>query len=96
MDLQDLKLYLRLDHDDEDDFLTGLLKASELYLENAGCKTNYESELYSLAVKMLVSHWYENRCITGNFGNLELSLNSIITQLRDVKIRDEEELENEE
>ena len=96
MDIKDIKLFLRIDHDEEDDFLQGLLKASELYLENAGCKTNYDNELYSLAVKLLVSHWYENRCITGNLGYLEFSLNSIITQLRDVKIKDEEEVENEE
>lgn len=96
MNLQDIKLYLKIDHDEEDDFLIGLLKASELYLENAGCKRNYESELYSLAVKMLVSHWYENRCITGNIGNLELSLNSIIVQLREVKTKGAEEVENEE
>ena len=89
MDLQEVKLYLKIDHDEEDDFLTGLLKASELYLENAGCKTNYENKLYSLAVKMLVSHWYENRCITGNLGYLEFSLNSIIIQLREVKVDEE-------
>ena len=89
MDLQEVKLYLKIDHDEEDDFLTGLLKASELYLENAGCKTNYKNELYSLAVKLLVSHWYENRCITGNFGYLEFSLNPIIIQLREVKVDEE-------
>ena len=96
MDIKDIKLFLRIDNDEEDDFLQGLLKASELYLENAGCKKNYDNELYSLAVKLLVSHWYENRCITGNLGYLEFSLNSIITQLRDVKIKDEEETNNEE
>ena len=61
MDLQKVKLFLRIDNDEEDDFLQGLLRASELYLENAGCKKNYDNELYSLAVKLLVSHWYENR-----------------------------------
>ena len=89
MDLQKVKLFLRIDNDEEDDFLTGLLKASELYLENAGCKKNYDNELYSLGVKLLVSHWYENRCITGNLGYLEFSLNSIIIQLKEVKVDEE-------
>ncbi len=96
MELEEIKLYLRVDYDEEDELLLGLQKASEEYLYNAGCIKNYDNNLYKIAVKMLISHWYENRCITGNLGNLEFSLNSIIVQLREVKTKDVEEVENEE
>ena len=51
------------------------------YLKNAGCVVT-EGELYNLAIKILVSHWYENREVLGKADRLAHSLDSIITQLK--------------
>lgn len=82
MDLQEIKEYLRIDGDEEDNLLAGLQLAAEKYLENAGIAPNYDNELYKLAVKLLVCHWYETREPIGNAGELAFSLRHIIAQLK--------------
>ncbi len=86
MDIKDIKVFLRIDHDEEDELIQSLIKSGEEYLENAGCKTNYDSELYNLAVKMLISHWYENRGLIGSVDFIKYSLESIIYQLRETNL----------
>lgn len=61
MPLDELKGYLRLDDDSDDILIDSLKVAAEEYLLNAGIVENYTRQLYSLAVKMLVANWYENR-----------------------------------
>lgn len=84
MTIDDIKKYLRIDYDDEDSLLSSLNNAAEQYLYNSGA-INLQGPLYDLAIKMLISHWYENR-VAVNIGSiskeLEFSLNSIITQLK--------------
>ncbi|KNF07010.1 putative phage protein [Gottschalkia purinilytica] len=85
MELEELKLFLRLDHGEEDDLLKSFQLSAEMYLNNAGINKNYENELYKLAIKILVSHWYENRTTetTGpNFHRVAFSLENIILQLQ--------------
>lgn len=82
MELNELKLYLRVDGDEDDSVLADLKKAAEEYLSNAGVAKNYDKELYKLAIKLLVSHWYENRAIVGKADKLAFSLDSIILQLK--------------
>ena len=85
MELEELKLYLRVDGTDDDTLISGLQLAGEEYLTNAGITKDYTKELYKLAVRLLVGHWYDNR-IAVNVGsiskNLEYSLSSIILQLK--------------
>lgn len=80
MELAEIKLFLRIDHDDEDTFLTSLKAAAELYLTNAGVTQTYDNKLYCLAVQMLIAHWYETRG-EGVAKDLEFSLKRIILQL---------------
>ena len=61
MGLDEIKLYLRIDTDDEDELLSSLQLSAEEYLLNAGIEKDYEKQLYKLAVKLLISNWYENR-----------------------------------
>lgn len=85
MDLRELKEYLRIDFEEDDILLRSLLLAAEEYLYNAGIKRDYKKSLYSLAIKLLVKHWYDNRecVVAGNVNNkLEYSLNAILAQLR--------------
>jgi len=79
--IDEIKLYLRIDHDYEDDLLYTLLSSAAIYLKNAGCMVT-EGELYNLAIKILVSHWYENRELTGKADKIAYSLDNIITQLK--------------
>ena len=84
-DVQWLNKDCDVDHDEEDLLLEGFQKASETYLANAGIEKDYDNELYKLAVKILLSHWYENRTVetTGaNFHKVSFSLDTIITQLQ--------------
>lgn len=62
-----VKPYLRVDGDYDDDVITSLVLSANAKLKGSGVKEPGESvdeemkELYKLAIKMLVSHWYENR-----------------------------------
>ena len=82
--LEKIKEYLKIDGNDEDITIQTLITSAELYLKNAGVIEDYQNELYDLAIKMLVLHWYENResVLVGSISKkLEFSLSNIITQL---------------
>lgn len=83
--LPEIKLYLRIDHIEDDEFIKILKQASETYLFNAGIKKSYENALYKLAILLLISNSYENRTpvLVGSISKaIEFSLQSIITQLQ--------------
>ncbi|SHH05956.1 uncharacterized phage protein (possible DNA packaging) [Tepidibacter thalassicus DSM 15285] len=84
MDISEVKEFLRLEQDytEEDMLLDNLITAAEEYLTNAGVNKDYTKELYKLAIKLLVSHWYENREVTGKADKLAFSLETIILQLK--------------
>lgn len=85
MELEELKLYLRVDSEDENSLISELQLGAEEYLLNAGVNKDYTKKLYKLAVKLLVNHWYDNRdsVLIGSISkSMEFSLASIITQLK--------------
>jgi uncharacterized phage protein (predicted DNA packaging) len=63
MELSELKLYQKIDSDADDDLTESLKLAAETYLLNAGIIKDYSNELYKLAIKILTTHWSENRCV---------------------------------
>ena len=79
--LEEIKNYMRIDEDYEDSLINSLIESANIYLLNAGVQ-NFENDLYKLAVKMLVLHWYENREVIGEAKKLAFSLDNIITQLQ--------------
>jgi uncharacterized phage protein (predicted DNA packaging) len=81
LSLAEIKEFLKIDGIEEDTLINGLLLAAKLYLANAGATIN-NTELYNLAVKLLVGHWYENRNIIGKADKIAFSLDCIITQLK--------------
>ncbi|MCD3211112.1 phage gp6-like head-tail connector protein [Clostridium botulinum C/D] len=92
MELKDIKEYLRLDPEDidEDIAVSSFLSAAKSYIFTAtGINTElYESlnneakELYNLAIKLLVSEWYSNRCVNAvHAAKLSFSLDAILTAL---------------
>lgn len=79
-----VKNYLRIDGAEDDSLLDLLIEAAKEYLANAGVVES-EQKLYTIAVMLLVSHWYENRgaVLVGTISKtMELSLISIILQLK--------------
>ena len=78
MDLSEVKLYLRLDTDDEDELILEFISAAEMYLESSGVFPDYTNPQYTLAVKMLVSEYYDGRTLNGTMG---IMFKSIIVQL---------------
>ncbi|MBV2197456.1 head-tail connector protein [Bacillus velezensis] len=82
VNLEDMKGYLRVDGDEEDNLISSLISAAEKHLQESGVKDT-ENDLYSLAVKMLVTEWYEHRGATDE-GNKKLSysLQSMILLLK--------------
>lgn len=85
MDLEEVKQYLRIDDGEEDYLIDSLIRASHQYLVNAGVNEDSidnNQELYRLAMKLLIAHWYEKREITGKAEQLAFSLSAILMQLR--------------
>lgn len=85
MELNEIKSYLKIDFDDDDRLILDLLSAAEEYLANAGVKKNYKSNLYKLALRILISHWYLNRNVIAvgtTSSEVDYSLKRIIIQLQ--------------
>ena len=85
MDLEEVKQYLKVDYEEEDDLISSLVGAAHKYLVNAGISKDSidnNQELYKLAMKLLIAHWYEKREITGKAEQLAFSLSAILMQLR--------------
>ncbi|MEG0282286.1 MAG: head-tail connector protein [Clostridia bacterium] len=58
-----------------------LVKAAILYMKNKGINESADA-LYSLALKMLVLHWHDNREVIGKADKLAFSLESILFALK--------------
>lgn len=85
MDLEELKLFLRIDGEEENSLIEGLKIGAEEYLTNAGIQKDYSKELYKLAIKILISHWYENRSVETigkNVSKIAFGLDTILVQLK--------------
>jgi len=81
--LYEVKQYLRVDDDADDNQIQALIDASSAYLTNAGISPKKaDKPLYRLAQMMLVGHWYDNREPTGNATKLAHGLAGIILQLQ--------------
>ena len=82
-DIESIKLYLRIDDNNEDALLTELKRSAVEYLTFSGVLQS-DLALYNLAIKMLVSHFYENRNIVTEkqMKNLPNGINSIILRLK--------------
>lgn len=85
MNLEELKLFLKIDDNEEDALIQALQLSAEEYLTNAGIKKDYSKELYKLAIKILVSHYYENRAVETigkNVSKIAFGLDTILIQLK--------------
>lgn len=87
MTLDEVKSFLKVDYEDDDALLTGLIKASEQYLKNATGKTFEETnELAKLYRLVLINEWYSRREFIeaekkGVSEKVRFTLQSILLQL---------------
>lgn len=90
-DLAAVKAYMRFDDlglDDQDKatqeaVIESLIAGAVEYLRTGGAPEPEEpSELYDLAVKALVLHWYDHRDDVGNESSVPNGIRPIITQLK--------------
>lgn len=62
MTLEDIKKYLRIDSDYEDDLLENLRQVAIKYIQEKTGKTyKADDEVWNMCIKYMVAHWYENR-----------------------------------
>ena len=59
--LKEIKNYIRVDFDEDDENIKMFIASAETFLKSHGVKKDYENELYKIAIFMLVSIWYDNR-----------------------------------
>lgn len=63
--LEDVKNYLRVDFDDDDTLLTGLMSAADEYLKSGvGANYNNESERAKTLSLIVIADLYDNRGIS--------------------------------
>ncbi|MGN7406407.1 head-tail connector protein [Bacillus safensis] len=82
-ELEKAKKYLRIDGDAEDDLILHFIAAAKEYITNAtGLKFPNNLARAELAVMSFVTHWYENRQISGTTSNLDGVLTAMVNQLK--------------
>ena len=83
MTLEEIKLYCRIDSDDEDTLLLSLIATAKQFLqESAHVVYDEKNNLYELFVKLLVANWYENRLVNqGNDKEIPYSLSCILNHI---------------
>lgn len=91
VDLKKAKEYLRIDYEEDDEFIRSLIAASRIYLENA--IGEYKSnELTDLAQLILIEHWNDNRSLVGVVTDvIKHSVDAIIFQVKYCSQVDENE-----
>lgn len=84
MELTELKKYLRIDHDLDDELLKMLVSTAEKFILGSIEVEKTDDERFNYAVTLLVSHWYENRIATSEkaFAEIPFGVTALIHQLR--------------
>lgn len=86
MTLEDVKLYLRIDTDEEDSELQQLINASIGYIEaTTGKKYSDSLPLMEQLSLLLISHWYTNRNLANKSSVISEYPHSITDMLISIK-----------
>ncbi len=91
MDLQELKNYLRIEHEEDDKLLENFKDMAQEYIKNSVGEIDTGNKLYKLAEALLVGHWYDNREVSrigNNSYDIPHSFKSIVIQLRHCYVGD--------
>jgi len=85
LSLDEVKDFLRIDYTEDDILLSSFLLASENYILNAThSNADKGHELFKLAQRFLVAHWFENRntvIVGSTTTSLDFALESLLLQI---------------
>lgn len=84
-ELQQLKAYMRIDGNEDDELITALSGSAEIYLAQAGVvKSEKNVGLYNLALWSLTLHYYDHRGEAGSSGDTDFpsGLRLLINQMK--------------
>lgn len=83
--LEEAKRFLKVDYDDEDEYIGELINASEQYLKNAtGKEFDSNNSLAKLYCKVLINEWFKDRGLiqdSKTSDKVRFTLQSILRQL---------------
>ncbi|USK78961.1 head-tail connector protein [Peribacillus frigoritolerans] len=80
--LQEVKSFMRIEHGEEDTFLSSLLLVTENYIKNAThSNADNNTPEFKFAQCFLCLHWYENRDLSGKAVNMPHHLNALFLQI---------------
>lgn len=80
--LDDVKLYLRVDGQDEDSVIQGLIEAAKQYIQTGTGVTFTDTDArHVLTLKMIVAHWYDNRGLVGSTAELPFTVTAQLLQI---------------
>lgn len=84
MDLQEVKKYLHVDFDDDDDYIDLLIRVAEEYIADAVDDPPTNSPRYTLLLIFIVSQLYENRLYTVDKANEKVAytIRSMLLQMQ--------------
>ena len=85
--VDEVKTHLRIEDDDEDDYLAGLIAQAQAVAEDF-CRSEFEDpapEPVRLAVMLMVSHYYENRDNPDRavYGTMRIAFENLLYPYRD-------------
>lgn len=83
-EIEEVKKFLKIDYDDEDDYIKLLIDVAKEYISNSIAEFNESSARMKLLLITLVSTLYENREYTVNTNNEKVAyaLRSMCMQLQ--------------
>lgn len=86
LDIEDIKISLRIDHSLDDNMIFGLINTAKYYIisaidTNADSMTIEAYEQFEWAVSLLVQHWYINRQEASS-ERMPITVTSMIQQMR--------------
>ncbi|WP_446475899.1 head-tail connector protein [Bacillus velezensis] len=93
MDLEAIKNYLKVEHEEDDRQLLNQMAAAKSYIINGIGRYIEGHPQFELVLQMLVQHWYENKGIYESGGtslSIPFTAENILTQLRYVSVEEQE------
>lgn len=80
--LNDVKRYLRVDDYTEDEVIQGMIDAAKQYIQTGtGVTFDETNARHLLTLKMIVTHWYDNRGLVGNTTELPFTVTAQLLQI---------------
>lgn len=86
VNIADIKVYLRIDHDFDDALLSALIEVARAEVNGSIEVKDPEDPRFNHAVFLLVGHYYDNRSATAQASTeLPFGVTSLIQQLRGLR-----------